>query len=81
MTLGHEQRYPPGYAVSTDKPCGNSADGFCSYLDADAIDSDAVQEGMLMCTGCNEEMSCGSFDHVSLDEVYASRDKQNPSWR
>ena len=42
MTLGHEQKYPPGRAVSTDKPCSNCYDGFCSYLDADAIGSNAV---------------------------------------
>lgn len=75
MTLGHEQKYPPGRVVLTDKPCSNCYNGFCSYLDADAIGSNAVQKGKLICIGCNDEMSSGAFEHVSLDKVYESRDR------
>ena len=81
MTLGHEQKYPPGKAVSTDKPCSNPYDGFCTYLNADAIGSNAVQKDKLICIGCNDEMSYSAFEHTSLDKVYASRDRQNPGWR
>ncbi len=81
MVLGCEERYPPGRAVSSDKLCPASADGFCTFYDADAVGSDSVQEGMVMCPGCQEEREPGSFDHADLNDVYASRDKQKPDWR
>ena len=81
MVLGCEERYPPGKAVSSDKLCPASADGFCSFYDADAADSDAIPEGKYMCPGCNDEMAWNDFEHVSLDAVYASRDKKDPDWR
>ena len=81
MVLGCEQSYPPGKAISSDRSCGNSGDGFCSFMDRDAVGSDSVSEDMFICPGCNEEMGYGDFEHVSLNDVYASRDKQDPGWR
>ena len=81
MTLGCEQVYPPWNAISSDNPCGNSADGFCSFMDRDAVGSDSVPQGKYICPGCNNEKEHGSFKYVSLDKVYASSDKQDPGWR
>ena len=81
MVLGCEERYPPGRAVSSDKLCPASADGFCTFYDADAAGSDSIPDGMVMCPGCNEDMEWGAFDYADLDAVYASRDRQKPDWR
>ena len=77
MVQGCEQSYPPGKAISTDRRCNNR--DFCDFYDADALQSDAVQEGNVICIGCNDELARNAFTFVNYDTIKRSRDEKMPN--
>ena len=83
MVLGCEELSPPGKCITTDEKCPMSQDEFSTYYDNDAMqdgEEEVIPEGEYLCTGCQETKIYGDFEHVSIEEVYASRDKKIPGW-
>ena len=76
MVNGCEESYPPGKAIATDRKCSNR--DFCDFYDAEALQSDAVAEGRVICVGCNDELDRNAFTFVDSDTINKSRDKQMP---
>ena len=71
--LGVFQAWPPGQSIETDRRCNNR--DFCTFLDGDALSADGGESptSQFMCVGCNEEMSEGSFESVTVEQLNKSR--------
>ena len=68
----------------TDKTCGMSGDGFCTFYDADALSENPAESGLsdgeYMCPGCNETATHSGVESATEAEVEASRKAQNPAY-
>lgn len=81
---GYKIRHPPGNVLVTDRTCGKSGDGFCTFYDTDAIfegrSESRLADGEYMCLGCNGETTEGGIEFADMEDVKASRKAQDPAY-
>ena len=63
----------------TDRVCGMSGDGFCTFHDA-RLSVDSISDGEYVCPGCNETTTRSGVEPATEGEVEASRKAQDPGY-